>query len=411
MAKNLKGKELPKGIYQRKDGRYEARAQVKGITIQLYNRNLRELLKEFEQAKQEAQNGIDKRYEDVILNDWFEEWFNTYKVPRIKPHSITPMKTKFRAYFGKAIGTMKVKDIRSIDIQNVINDMKEKGRATSTMREALGTTRECLECAKHNRIISDNPCFAVTVPWENTSKERRFLTREEQKRFLDEVEYNWYKEMFHIMFYTGMRIGEVGGLKWEDIDFKNKCININRSLHCQYDAGVKTTELTTPKTANSYRTIPFMGDVERMLLDQKKKQKELKKNLGKRYRSEGEFADLVFMTSMGGPIIRNVAEKECNKVVKSINDQEAYLSVKENREPVYMERIYPHAIRHTFCTRCFEVGMDPKIVQKLMGHQHYSTTIDIYTHVIQEDVHKEAQKMTEVMEEIEQMPLENEKLA
>ena len=154
-----------------------------------------------------------------------------------------------------------------------------------------------------------------------------------------------------------------------------------------------------------------MGDVEQMLLDQKKKQKELKKNLGKRYRSEGEFADLVFMTSMGGPIIRNVAEKECNKVVKSINDQEAYLSVKENREPVYMERIYPHAIRHTFCTRCFEVGMDPKIVQKLMGHQHYSTTIDIYTHVIQEDVHKEAQKMTEVMEEIEQMPLENEKLA
>ena len=393
MPKDLKGRELPKGIYQRKDGRYEARALINGIKIQLYNFNLKELKVEFEKRKQEARQGVDKKLSNITLNEWFEEWFTRYKIPKIKETSITPMKTKYRANFGRLIGNMKVSEIRNMDIQDVINTMQREGKATSSMRDALGRVRECLESAKNNRIISENPCFDITVPWENVSKERRFLSQEEQNRFLLQVEDNWYKEMFYIMFLTGMRIGEVGGLKWEDVDFKNKCININRSLSCNYDSGVKTVKLTTPKTHNSYRKIPFMGEAEEMFLSQKKKQDIIKKELGKRYRSDGEFADLVFVTSMGSPVFRHHAEKEVKKVVKAINEQEAFDSVREKREPHYFEDLYPHAIRHTFCSRCFQLNMNPKVVQKLMGHQHYSTTIDIYTHVMQDDINSEVCKL------------------
>lgn len=201
------------------------------------------------------------------MNDWFEEWFNRYKVPRIKETSITSMKTKYRANFGRLIGNMKVSDIRNMDIQDVINTMQSEGRATSSMRDALGCVRECLESAKHNRIIQENPCFDIIVPWERKTKERRFLSQEEQNRFLLQVENNWYKEMFYIMFLTGMRIGEVGGLKWEDVDFINKCININRSLSCEYNEGIKILRLTEPKTHNSYCKIPFifMGEAEVMM--------------------------------------------------------------------------------------------------------------------------------------------------
>lgn len=393
MPKDLKGKELPKGIYQRKDGRYEARASINGIKIQLYNFNLKELKVEFEKRKEEAKQGVDKKLSNITLDEWFEEWFARYKVPHIKETSVTPMKTKYRANFGRLIGNMKVADIRNMDIQDVINTMQREGKATSSMRDALGRVRECLESAKNNRIISENPCFDITVPWENVSKERRFLTQEEQNRFLQQVEDNWYKEMFYIMFLTGMRIGEVGGLKWEDVDFKNKCININRSLSCQYEAGEKTVRLTAPKTHNSYRKIPFMGEAEKMFLSQKKKQDKIKKELGKRYRSNGELSDLVFVTSMGSPVFRYHAEKEVKKVVKAINEQEAFDSVREQREPHYFEDLYPHAIRHTFCSRCFQLNMNPKVVQKLMGHQHYSTTIDIYTHVMQDDIHTEISKL------------------
>lgn len=393
MPKDLKGKELPKGIYQRKDGRYEARALINGIKIQLYNFNLKELKVEFEKRKEEAKQGVDKKLSNITLDEWFEEWFTRYKVPKIKETSITPMKTKYRANFGRLIGNMKVAEIRNMDIQDVINTMQREGKATSSMRDALGRVRECLESAKNNRIISENPCFDITVPWENVTKERRFLSQEEQNRFLQQVENNWYKEMFYIMFLTGMRIGEVGGLKWEDVDFKNKCININRSLSCQYESGVKTVRLTAPKTHNSYRKIPFMGEAEEMFLSQKKKQDEIKKELGKRYRSDGEFSDLVFVTSMGSPVFRHHAEKEVKKVVKAINEQEALDSVREQREPHYFEDLYPHAIRHTFCSRCFQLNMNPKVVQKLMGHQHYSTTIDIYTHVMQDDINSEVCKL------------------
>ena len=393
MPKDLKGKELPRGIYQRKDGRYEARALINGIKIQLYNFNLKELKAEFEKRKEEAKQGVDKKLSNITLDEWFEEWFTRYKVPKIKETSINPMKTKYRANFGRLIGNMKVADIRNMDIQDVINTMQREGKATSSMRDALGRIRECFESAKNNRIISENPCFDITVPWENVTKERRFLSQEEQNRFLKQVENNWYKEMFYIMFLTGMRIGEVGGLKWEDVDFKNKCININHSLSCQYESGVKTVRLTAPKTHNSYRKIPFMGEAEEMFLSQKKKQEKIKKELGKRYRSEGEFSDLVFVTSMGSPVFRHHAEKEVKKVVKAINEQEAFDSVREQREPHYFEDLYPHAIRHTFCSRCFQLNMNPKVVQKLMGHQHYSTTIDIYTHVMQDDIDSEVCKL------------------
>lgn len=392
MPKDLKGKELPKGIYQRKDGRYEARALVNGIKVQLYNFDLKQLKVDFEKAKEEAKQGVDKKLSDITLDEWFDEWFTRYKVPKIKETSINPMKTKYRSNYGRLIGHMKVSEIRNMDIQDVINTMQKEGKATSSMRDALGRVRECLESAKNNRIISVNPCFDITVPWENTSKERRFLSQKEQTTYLQAVEHNWYKEMFYIMFLTGMRIGEVGGLKWEDVDFKHKCININRSLSCEYNEGVKTIRLTTPKTHNSYRKIPFMGEAEEMFLSQKKKQDKLKKELGKRYRSSGEFADLVFVTSMGSPVLRYHAEKECKKVVKAINEAEAFESVREKREPVLFEDVYPHAIRHTFCSRCFELKMNPKVVQALMGHQHYSTTIDIYTHVMESDIDNEVCK-------------------
>lgn len=392
MAKDLKGKELGKGIRQRKDGRYEARATVNKIEINLYDFNVKQLKKDFDSAKEKAVKNVDTKRQEITLSDWFEEWFTKYKTPNIKSTSIFPMKSKFYNSFGMQIGTMKVVDIRNIDIQDVINKMQKDGKATSTMRDALGRIRDCLESAKQNRIISENPCFEITVPWENKKVLRRFLTQEEQTIFLQEVRDNWYKEMFYIIFLTGMRIGEVGGLKWGDVDFENKCININRSLSCNYEAGVKKILLTTPKTHNSYRKIPFMGEAEEIFKAQKKKQDKLKKELGKRFRSNGEFSDLVFVTSMGSPILRYHAEKEIKKIVKAINVREAFDSVREHRKPVEFKDLYPHAIRHTFCSRCFEKDMNPKVVQALMGHQHYSTTIEIYTHVTESKFEDEVLK-------------------
>ena len=81
------------------------------------------------------------------------------------------------------------------------------------------------------------------------------------------------------------------------------------------------------------------------------------------------------------------------QLIDEMNYQESINSVRENRAPVVYETVYPHAIRHTFCSRCFETGMNPKVVQQLMGHQHYSTTVDIYTHVTKNMFDEEIKKL------------------
>ena len=108
-------------------------------------------------------------------------------------------------------------------------------------------------------------------------------------------------------------------------------------------------------------------------------------------------------------MLRYHAEKEIKKVVKEINEQEAFESVQEQREPHYFEDMYPHAIRHTFCSRCFEAGMQPKVVQSIMGHQHYSTTIDIYTHVSESKYQEEIGKFGRAVEPEEAESKEPEK--
>lgn len=403
MGKSLTGKELGQGIRQRKDKRYEARAVVNGININICKSNLKECKEEFEKAKAQALENIDIRNQNITLNQWFEEWFDNYKKPYIKPSSVFPMRSKYNNTFGAKIGNKKLVDIHNIDIQNVINQLVEEGKATSSIRDALGRVRDCMESARNNRIIPINPCFDIRVPTENKKVKRRFLSVEEQNTFLKQAQQDgdWYFEMFCIMFLTGVRVGELGGLQWSDVDFEQKCIRINRSLSCQYEQGVKKMELTTPKTHNSYRTIPFMGEAEEMFLAQKKKQEQAKKRLGKRWREQEGFENLVFTTSLGSPVTRHVAEKQINKVVEAINYAENVQSVLEGREPKMFEPVHPHALRHTFASRCFEQNMNPKVVQAIMGHQHYSTTIDIYTHVTEAKYKEEIEKFGKMVKEEE----------
>lgn len=412
MGKDLKGRELGVGLYQRKDGRYEAKATVKGIKIDIYDNNIANLKKAFAKAKAEAKNGISVRFENATLDEWFEFWFDTYKAPTIKGKSIRPMKNKYKSTFGKKIGHRKIRDLKNLDFQLALNELLETDIAVSSIREALGRVTACLASAMNNGLIHTNPCYDIVVPWEPEEPLRRYFTVEEQNRFLQVARTTWYWEMFYVMFCTGLRIGEVGGLKWDDVDFGNKCFHINQALQCDYVDGVKTMEFTTLKTPNSYRTIPFMGGVEDILKTQKEKQEKEKKRLKHRWRGQNEFSTLVFTTSMGSPITRYIGEKEVNKIVNTINMQEAFDSVQEGREPIEFEHAYPHAIRHSFCTRCFECGMNPKVVQGLMGHARYSTTIDIYTHVMGVTYDTEAEKfVVPAIESVANFSLTKEKSA
>lgn len=342
-------RKLPKGIRENK-GTYEARAMVNGIRICLYGNDLDKLIEDFETAKTQAKNRADYLKRNITLDEWFEEWFTQVKSHKIKETSIGPMSNNYKRTFGFYIGTKKLSEIKAMDIQQAINAMEKAGMSNSTMREALGRLRECMEYAVGNQLISINPCLIVEVPWTfKRAKEEIALTQEEQNAILDEVDDSWYKEMFYFMCLTGVRVGELGRLKWEDIDFKRKVISIKRSLSCSYYNGVKRELLVTPKTINSMREIPFIGEMENILQSQKKKQIQLKKELGSRWRSKEEFENLIFTTSMGSPCTRYIVEKEVKKVIKRLKDKEAVAAVQENRPPreirVFIRTLYDIHLR------------------------------------------------------------------
>lgn len=395
MGKDLKGKELGVGIGQRKDGRYEARAIIDGNKITLYNFNLSELKREFEREKEKIKRRNVVTCEDVTVMEWFDAWFEQYKKPTLKPTGVDGYKRKFVNTYGKELGFIKLKELNQFMIQTATTELINRKYSFKSIRDALAVMKLLLDSAVGNCIIEYNPSCGVIVPtYTEVKEDRRVLTKEEQKVFLNHVESSWYKELYHFMLLTGVRVGEMGALQWKDIDFKNEFININHSLTCHYHNGKKTLMMTTPKTKNSFRKIPFFGETKQVLLAQKEKQDSLKKQLGERWRGSKElnYPDLVFTSSMGSPVTRHVLEHDMRQVSKDINKIELYNASISGRNVVAFEYVHPHALRHTFATRCFEKGMAVGVVQKIMGHANINMTMS-YTHILEDVLKKEVKNV------------------
>lgn len=396
MGKDLKGKELGRGLSQRPDGRYMGRAQVSGHSIVLYNWKLKDLKQALAIAIDEAKRstlmpGISGK--SITLNDWFEEWYTKYKAPILKDGGSAAYKRKFVNYYGVRIGTKMLADIRQLHVQTAIADMLESGRSSKSIRDATGVLQNCIEAAIANGLMNVNPVVGVVIP-KCEKVERRVLSVDEQKIFLDYLSRtsSWYEEMYQFMLLSGLRIGEIGGLQWEDIDFVNRFIYVKRTLSYQYDNGKKTMKLTSPKTENSIRKIPFFGETKEILEKQYEKVKRKRNDLGERWRQPEELGNLVFVTSMGSPIGRYNVESDLRYVTKQINDIIHTEALYNGTIPMHVERIHPHALRHTFATRCFEKGMTPRTVQEIMGHANYNTTVS-YTHVLDDIKSKEAERV------------------
>lgn len=395
MGKDLKGKELGVGLGQRKDGRYEARAIVNGVKIALYDFNLSNLKREFEREKDKAKRRNVVHCPDVTITEWFNAWFEQYKKPTLKPTGVDAYKRKFVNSYGNQLGIVKVKELNQYMVQTATSELISKGYKFKTIRDALSVLRLMLDAAVGNCIIDHNPALGVIVPtYAETKEERRVLTKQEQKVFMDKIDNSFYKELYYFMLLTGVRVGEMGALQWSDIDFDNEFIYINHSLTCHYVNGKKTLIITTPKTKNSFRKIPFFGETKQILLAQKEKQQNLKKQLKDRWRGSEELnnPDLVFTSSMGSPVTRYVLEHDMRQLSKEINELELYNAQIQGRDTIAFEYIHPHALRHTFATRCFEKGMSVETVQKIMGHANINMTIS-YTHVLDDEIKRAAENV------------------
>jgi len=202
-----------------------------------------------------------------------------------------------------------------------------------------------------------------------------------------------YGDLFTIAIFTGMRIGEIAALRWKDLDFENKVIKVNRTLVYQKYEGDegKAFHFELPKTKTSLREIPINHQCEIALKKQYLQKNVVREKEPIEKKVEQQFSDLLFTTKFNSQIICEAIKKIVDEMnlTRDIPDEIAVFSC--------------HCFRHTFATRCFESGIQPKTVQSYLGHASLQMTMDLYTTVLKEHKMSEMNKLDKMLENISEI--------
>ncbi len=385
MGKSLDGKELGKGITQRESGKYQARYVDRyKVRHTISHSDLKELKRALEKARYEAEYGLLTGASRITLDAWFEEFLRLYKVGKVKETTVYRIRQTFSPCKKNILGSMYLSDIRAMHVQELINKLHEEGFAYSTLDLLKALLKELFKRAIGNGLMIINPCEAVVLP-KREIYEARYLTEQEQEIFLDVAKGHYHYDIFCFALSCGARIGEILGLKWSDIDFENKTIQIARTLHYAKVSDEESCHFffTTPKTKTSERKIPMLPETEEILRRVHRAQLLNKILYAKKWKQEDPFEDMVFTTMQGAPIRYGDVNRTIKTVIAKVNLQEEELAKFEEREPVEMLPFSPHCFRHTFITRCKEKGIPYEVIQPYVGHSTKEMT-EYYNHYKEE---------------------------
>lgn len=402
MAKDKNGRELPKGVsYVPKKGLYMARFMYEGVfSYTFYEKTAKQAAKTLADKRYEVEHGVSGRGDKVTLNQWFDTWFNEYKIPNVKESSARTYKQWCEYYILPVLGNRKLSQIRPVHIQQFVNGMQEKALSVKTIHSIYDVLFDMLKIAENNELINRNPAKGVTLPKQEKA-ERRVLSVTEQSAFLAQLQTEkWlpHQPLFVVMLGTGLRVGEALGLCWDCIDFDHKEIRVEKALVYgkSISDGAYGFSWQSPKTATSRRTVPMVPEVEAALHRQRLAQAQHRLCVGEKWKPLEGFENLVFPNMSGRPYRETHIRDFIVAIIQDINNDEIALAERERREPVLMEHFSPHCLRHTFATRAFEAGLPPKTVQTIMGHSSTAMTLDIYTHTTERKKREDMDKLAGV---------------
>lgn len=363
-------------VRKRKDGRWEGHIVIghkkDGTPIykSVFAKTQKELMPKLHGAIDCYRDADLSEQGNMTLSEWIEKWLTSYAEPTLRESTVRGYRSDVRHHIKPALGNKMLRSITQRDVQKFYNalgrktykasDGNERRLADATVRGVHMLLHEIMEAAVRSRLIVMNPTDGTVIPKLNRPP-MKILNEEQLDKFMKAIraEPLWY-DFFYTEITTGLRRGEICGLKWCDLDETNGTLKIYRSIH---SAPGGALEVGNPKTKKGTRTILLPPSTLHVLKERRK----------------------MALTEW---IFPSLLEPE-----KPTAPSAAYHRLKVILKAAGLPDIRFHDLRHTFATTALEHGLDVKTLSAIIGHISSATTIDIYSHITGAMQRQAAQKI------------------
>ena len=350
-------------IYQRKDGRWAA---VLDLGYQggrrkrkaLYGRTRREVQQKLFATRRALQEGLPVTSERQRLDQFLVRWLEDVACPSLRPRTYTRYREILMCHAIPALGNRPLARITPQDLQRLYSRKLQEGLAARTVGKLHVVLHRALQDAVRWGLVGRNVCDAVRPPKVHP-REMRALSADESRQFLAAAQGDPLEALYTLAVTTGLRQGELLGLKWQDVDLEAGQLQVRRTIARVNGQGFVEQE---PKSARSRRSIA-LAPLAVNALD-RHHTRQLEKRLKALVWEEN---DLVFANEVGRPI-------EAQNLMRR-----SFYPLLERAE---LQRMRFHDLRHTAATLMLAQGVHPKVVQEMLGHSTVSLTLDTYSHVM-----------------------------
>ena len=359
MADTSKGRHGEGSVFQRKDGRWVAQFYLEtGKKKCLYRKTEKEAQVALRKALHEKEQGTLATGPQQTLKVYLEQWLEQVHRPTLRLSTYDSYRTIIHKHLIPCLGHIQLQRLTPQHVQAFYADKLKGGLSLNRVRKVHSVLRVALANAVKWNLVARNVCDVVTRPalqrYEATP-----LTQEQAKCLLQAVRNHKLEALLTVALVTGMRRGELLGLHWQDIDMKMGSIQIRRSVSRVAKLGLQESE---PKTAKSRRRIILPAFALEVLQRHYTRQQEVRTKAGTQWIER----DIVF----------------CNRYGDYREPANLQRDFKRLLTEAELPNIRFHDLRHSAATLLLGMGVNPKIVQELLGHSTISMTMDIYSHVL-----------------------------
>lgn len=376
-AKQISIRQLPTGAYT-------AQFTIDGKRFNFYGKTKTEVRQKLEDAEKERTAAANKHitnYADkrtATVEEWFEIWLRDYVAPSVRSSTYNGYQGMIRNHVNPQIGSKKLAALDPQLLQQFFNGLQKKlsAKTITNMRNMLHSS---FSSACSSGYLLYSPLQGIRLPKAFKPK-MRVLNADEQQRLVETVKSADQPCAFSFLFalFTGLRRGEILGLRWCDIDLKQQIVSVRHSLDETKDIGKTSYEvrLSPPKSQSAVRTIYLFDALAKDLHKHMDAQKQLKKACGFSFRK----TDYVFEGKHFGYIRPRQYAKYFNTICQK----------------AALKNVTIHTLRHTFATRALETGMDIVTLSRLMGHSEPGFTMREYIHVLNDHKKENMERLSDL---------------